>query len=1014
MNPCPHPLLFLAIATLCLLAQTASAASFSSIQSGRWSDPQTWWTSAQAREANGTSRSLPGSGDDVFISTDTTVILDTSTIDIIINRVTVAARAVLTCPRNVDNVASGGSVTSLTVTTLRVESAGCFSCGYGDCTTDAEPYAGIFLLRLASDRPPAKAEEDVRTFMVANGGAVFLNGASRIRPLTRLARDTEAGETTLRVADDDILSSPQSWRIGDRVVIAPTDASPDQTEYGIIKTISADPTTPTITLADPLRYARNGKTLTLTNQADGNRRITIDARAEIALLSRNIVIEGINDAVTGLGGDFMIGGDNVRARLSWVEFRYLGRRAHLARYPLHIHNLGDSGRNVVVSNVAIHSSFQRGIVVHCTNGVNLVNNTVAGVPGFAYMLEDGAEEGNVLVNNLAIDVKPSAYPLIQTERVNPAAFWFVNAANTFVGNVAAGVAGAGFALDMDPVLASRPATLDTCPERLPGYNAKLASSPDTTGAYNQAINTALIRKEFQRFEDNVVHSAPSGLWMSYPFTPMFFVNRTVPLVRFTAWNLSRRQLPTWSLESSDGVSLQFDACMRLQGQRGMHIYGLTCVNAQTATWASCVNTFDGTTVAWTNDDAELKRQRNVAPSAAISSKSLGALLTHSEPQIFVKTQVVTTSGDSASMGTPLFASVARGGPLAPLNTLVGASIRDSGDINPQSPTINNNNNNMAKQRPLVHLNAGDMQVFTDATGEAFGAGAGAIVAATSANASGLDPLVQTYLSDRCALGTYAGDRAKRHPSSSALPSGRIVSVTGGLPMLCKASADGASRDDALRFTTISVDLRDDTWARVPLNPSIDVGRLVANDMARQTLSARSFVTAMRRLDVFPALLPLTRASMDPFVGGYAMRFAAEMWTHGIVAKTARSIEIALSPTIQPSDGLTLYISGLPAQALVAKQQSGGAVVVDVSPSQNGIASMSTCQQAMITSCRPTQPATAASSRPCLCVCHFQQARPGELLVRFYAAQTPRQVGLHTGLGLPLGIYDFPSLRVDLR
>jgi hypothetical protein len=206
--------------------------------------------------------------------------------------------------------------------------------------------------------------------------------------------------------------------VGDHVAIAPTDWPSDQTEYGTIVGLDGGATLHTgasstlLELADPLRYARNGRVISLTNKADGNRKVAVDARAEIALLSRNVVIEGVNDAVTGLGGDVMMSGPGVRARLSWVELRYLGRRGRLARYPLHIHYLADSGRDVKVSNVAIHSSFQRGIVIHCTNSVTLVNNTVAGVPGFAYMLEDGAEEGNTLIGNYAIDVKPSAYPLL--------------------------------------------------------------------------------------------------------------------------------------------------------------------------------------------------------------------------------------------------------------------------------------------------------------------------------------------------------------------------------------------------------------------------------------------------------------------------------------------------------------------------------------------------------------------------------------------------------------------------
>jgi hypothetical protein len=908
-----------------------------------------------------------------------TVVLDTQ-VDARVKTVSVQSTAVLTCPRNAD-LRGPDTQIGLTVTTLRVERIGCFSCGFGDCTSDAEPFAGKFVLRLASSSPPTNADDNLRTFMVDSGGAVFLNGASRVRPLTRLAQDVEAGDTVLRIADSDVLAT---WRPGDRIVIAPTDASPNQTEYAIINLVDKGAVgSSTITLVDPLKYTRNGKPLILTNQADGNRRVVVDARAEIALLSRNIVIEGTNDAVSGLGGDFMIAGDDVRARLSWVEFRYLGRRGHLARYPLHIHNLGDSGRNVFVSNVAIHSSFQRGVVIHCTNGVTLVNNTVAGTPGFAYMLEDGAEEGNVLVSNLAIDVKPADYPLIQTERVNPAGFWFVNPANTFLGNVAAGIAGPGFALDMDPVLASRPATLNTCPERLPGYDAKLKAGGDPA-PYNLAINTALIKKEFQRFEDNVVHSAPSGLWMSYPFTPMFFVNRTVPLVRFMAWNMSPRRSPSSSLESSDGVSLQFDACMRLQGQRGMHIYELTCVNSLTATWASCVNTFDGSTLAWVGD-AELKQGTT---QQAVAIKSLGALLTHLEPQIFVKTQVVVhTSGIQNAMtsfepAAPLFASVARGGALSTLNTFVGFGV--AGYASSGSSTN--------QQRPLIQLNAGDGQVITDANGDVFGAGPGAVVAATSQNASGLDPMVQAYAFERCSVGMYAQRRDRWHVSSSALPNGRVVAVNRGLPMVCKGGG-GVGNDGSLRFSMLNADLRDANWARAAVAGGqewIQVGRLV------DAASASS----LRPITSMPALVPLTRESMDPWSGGYVLQFSG--WPNA-----ARTLEVTLGPTILPSDAMTVHISGLPPRAYLSKQQPGGAKMI----MQDGLSSMLACQQ-MLATCKSRLSARDAK-KPLVCVCLLQQ-QAGQVFVRFYASQTPRQVGLSTAQGDNLGVYDFSVLRVDIE
>jgi hypothetical protein len=752
--------------------------------------------------------------------------------------------------------------------------------------------------------------------------------------------------------------------MGDRVAIAPTDWQSDQTEYGTIVGIvrgadAAGSVSAQLTMADPLRYARNGRVLAFVNKADGNRAVTVDARAEIALLSRNVVIEGTNDAVTGLGGDVMLVGQGVRARLSWVEFRYLGRRGHLARYPLHIHNLEDSGRDVKVSNVAIHSSFQRGIVVHCTNSVTLVNNTVAGAPGFAFMLEDGAEEGNSLIGNYAIDVKPSAYPLLQTERVNSAGFWFVNAANTFVGNVAAGVAGAGFSLDMDPVLASRPATLATCPERLPGYDAKLAEAPHSDN-FNRAVNTALIKKEFAQFDDNVVHAAHTGLWMSYPFKPMFFVNRTVPLVRFTAWKIASRQSP--SSQASDGVSIQFDGCMRMQGQRGMRIVDLTCVDAQSATWASCVNTFEGAIIAWTRE-TELKSSGASTPP---TPKLPGIIFTHTEPQIYLRTQISNPLGFGAS--TPVFVSVSAGGGLAALNTISGITI-DEGSLNASW--------NMSAQ-PLIKLKAGDIQVFTDETGDAFGAGAGAVVAATFTNATGVDHLIDAYAGNQCTAGVYASNRALAHVSTSMLPNGRAVAVQGGLPMLCTGSR--------LRFTALNVGLRFSNWTSIGL-PPVDVAALkfssIGKSYGRRTIS-------------FPILLPLNSASMHPASGGFSISLGPEL---GVRSPEAKELDIGLSPAISQNDAMTIWIVGVPERSQFGTPQPSSTRTVV----QDGTSI--TCPQ-ITHSCG----ALAGPSKPSLCICNVRD-RLGEAVVRFMANSAMRIVGLRTNSGGVIGIYDHAILRI---
>lgn len=79
--------------------------------------------------------------------------------------------------------------------------------------------------------------------------------------------------------------------------------------------------------------------------------------------------------------------------------------------------------------------------------------------------------------------------------------------------------------------------------------------------------------------------------------------------------------------------------------------------------------------------------------------------------------------------------------------------------------------------------------------------------------------------------------------------------------------------------------------------------------------------------------------------------------------------------------------------------------------QDGLSSMLACQQ-MLATCKSRLSARDAK-KPLVCVCLLQQ-QAGQVFVRFYASQTPRQVGLSTAQGDNLGVYDFSVLRVDIE
>lgn len=182
---------------------------------------------------------------------------------------------------------------------------------------------------------------------IVYGATLQLFGAVATPSWTRLSQTAVAGTRTITLG---IAST--TWKAGDRIVIASTDYAPlfsgstftnaphtshqitasisnslrgnrvfpDQNEERIITAVSGS----TITLDAPLNY---------THYAGNN-----NMKAEVGLLTRNIVISGdSNSLLTGFGGHLMM--RNVAAaQIQGVEFVQMGQQGVLGRYPVHFHS----------------------------------------------------------------------------------------------------------------------------------------------------------------------------------------------------------------------------------------------------------------------------------------------------------------------------------------------------------------------------------------------------------------------------------------------------------------------------------------------------------------------------------------------------------------------------------------------------------------------------------------------------------------------------------------------------
>ena len=352
-------------------------------------------------------------------------------------------------------------------------------------------------------------------------GTVDIHGATVSPTWTFLDSTAEAGTNTISIQSPNGLTG---WNVGDRIAIAPTGNEQsilESEDFTIVSiTPNGDNTVQTIELSGNLQFTHSGVESTFGDY-------TLQQRAEVGLLSRNVKFEGsFNDAawLTGItlpecqsqGTEFNLGLNDIQncfvdrfndeegsdkfgahmlfhnveyAKVEYMEIHNCGQGNELGRYPIHFHNSYDQP-NSYLRGLGIWQTYNRAMTLHAVNNALFENNVAYNNMGHAYFMEDGVEHGNVVRNNLAIKTKiaPSLLSVDQT----PAGFWIVNTNNEYYGNHAAGAAGFGFWVN--PPLHSTGSNVDPnfCPREIP----------------------------IKKFENNVAHSCGVyGMWIFEDYNP---------------------------------------------------------------------------------------------------------------------------------------------------------------------------------------------------------------------------------------------------------------------------------------------------------------------------------------------------------------------------------------------------------------------------------------------------------------------------------------------------------------
>jgi cell surface hyaluronidase len=289
--------------------------------------------------------------------------------------------------------------------------------------TDDKPHLQKAVITLTGSDPTQSVMAMGTKVLGLMSGRLEMHGR-RVDGWTQLGATAEAGDTTIT------LKETAPWRAGDEIVIASTDYWHEHAEVREITSVSGNE----VTLDGPLEYEHWGELQTYGGK-------TVDERAEVGLLSRNIVVRGdANSDETNFGAHLMVMGGN--AHIDGVEFTDVGQLGILGRYPVHFHMNGPAPGSYV-KNSSIHQSYQRCVTVHGSHEVEVRDNVCYDHLGHGYFFEDGIEHDNIIEGNLGLGTHATDDGLLPTDS-RPATFWIANPDNVIKNNVAAGSDRMGF------------------------------------------------------------------------------------------------------------------------------------------------------------------------------------------------------------------------------------------------------------------------------------------------------------------------------------------------------------------------------------------------------------------------------------------------------------------------------------------------------------------------------------------------------------------------------------------
>lgn len=266
--------------------------------------------------------------------------------------------------------------------------------GYMEVGTEEQPYTSKLIFTMHGTPDSAKLPIFGSKTLAVSYGQLEMHGAPREVTWTQLESTVSGGSQTLTFVGS------VDFKEEDEIVIAGTGNTNDEHEVSVISSMVDDVTAE---IADALSFDHKGE---LNIYED----IEVPMRAEVGLLSRNIVFQGdASSFENNFGATLMVmstGDESSVSRIEYVEFRNVGQVSSRNGFPVN-YMIAGSARESYIRGNSIRGSYNRAIALSSASELSVSENVVYNVKGHAYFLQNGVEVNNQFSHNLAVNVLAS-------------------------------------------------------------------------------------------------------------------------------------------------------------------------------------------------------------------------------------------------------------------------------------------------------------------------------------------------------------------------------------------------------------------------------------------------------------------------------------------------------------------------------------------------------------------------------------------------------------------------------